>query len=245
MSYPLFLNNVQEITVDARTGGQQIIERFHFRSTDPTSEAADGASSTFLGNFRTLYRAQILAFHYEDFTVARYWCRQINEVLITAVGPPSRWRPVYDVQGLDWLEGGVLDVGALAVGANKKLPMHEVLRAKKIPAIFTVGYFKAGYTRFGGFTVGDKDANREDWAAATLASVQTSLDNVWNTNISAGGAESWKLAVFSPVYHGRISKPAGQAVSAAARPLQAWTPLVTVGTQITRRFFPNGLIRGS
>jgi len=255
MSYPFILNRVQEITVDARIENQQIIERYHFRSSDPTSEGADGASSTFLGNFRTLYRAQILSFHYDNFSVARYWCREIDGAqiyrnAIPAVPPrvtptPAKWRSTYNTEGIDLLEGGVLDVGAVAVGASKMLPAHEALRARKVPIIHRIGYFKAGFTRFAGFSVGDKDASPEHWAAATLATVQTALDNVWNTNIGAGGVESWKLAIWSPDYFGRVVKTGSGRPSEAAPTLQAWIPLVTVGTQISRRYYPSGLKRGS
>lgn len=254
MSYPLALDKPQEITVDARVNGQQIIERFHFRSTEPGNPFTDGSSAQFLGFFRTIYRTNILSFHYEDFVVQRYWMREVDGAFMYAAavppapgipGQPSRWRTEYNPEGLDILEGIAADKGALAIAASKMLPMHTVMRCKKVPIIHRIGYFKGGYTRFGGFGVGDKDAIREEWAIATLNTVQTALDNMWNSNIPAGGVQFWKMAIWSPDYYGRVVKPRGGNASEASPVLQAWIPLKTIGTQLTRLYKPNNLKRGS
>jgi hypothetical protein len=122
------------------------------------------------------------------------------------------------------------------------------MRVRKLPANRRRGYYESNYNRFAPLTEADHaDAAPEQWAAGTITAWQTAF-TTWLGAVAGdggAGADAWAAAVFSPEYHIRVSKPAGLPISAAAQLVLQVTASAYVGTQVTRRYSPTGLVRGA
>jgi len=250
MSYQLDGLNLQLVTVNARLAGQQIINRFWYRYVGPQPDPDFEVSSTFLTQFRTAFRAQILASFYSTYTVFSYEVKECIGALAASPGPPIKYRAEFDVNKLDTLLGAGPDVGALAPGVGTLCPAHEAMRVKMIPTSRALGYQKGNYIRVSaGFPDSIKDpANREKWSAAAIATYDAAWGGFVATSIfgnAAPAGNGWRPSCFSVPLLGRMSgaptfwKP----YQAATLTLNAANNLF-IGTQVTRRWNPDGTFRG-
>lgn len=246
MAYAMTGTNVQQLIVDARVDGAQVVNVYYYRTVDPVG----GNSSVFLDNFIDLYRSTILQVMYEAFQVHRYWIREISDVLMISAGPPSVWRPVFRVDGVDYREGLIVDdQGDLTLGGGQLyLPTHEAIRVAKRPTTYRLGYFKAGANRYAPFINASLSTSHDRWTAPWLTTFQAELDTFNGTpvfGVAPPAGNGWNHAVYSPPYHGRVVKPAGGNPRDAAIDVAAYTALTWVGTQVTRRYSPIGQQRGA
>lgn len=237
---------VQEVTVNATMLGQQIINKFTYRHSNPAG--AGGTSDFFLANFRDNYRLNILTQLYDDYQVQTYIVREIQNVVISVVGPPARFRNDYNVAGFDTL-GGVTTTDAgqkTLAGGAKRLPSHEAVRVLKTPAVHVMRYWKANYNRFTSLTSTEKDTIRETWTAAYQTAMNTALLAFTGTAIgaNAGGTITLGHCIWSAQYFGAIIKPAGGALRDATTGVDTMRLQLYVGTQVSRRFTPAGLPKG-
>ncbi len=250
MSYQLDGLNMQLVTVNGRLAGQQIINRFWYRYVGPQPDPDFEVSSVFLTQFRTAFRAQILASYYSTYTVLSYEVKECDGVLITSPGPPAKYRAQFDVNKLDLLLGAGPDVGALAPGAGTLCPAHEALRIKLLPTSRALGYQKGNYLRVAaGFPDTLKDpADREKWTAGTVTTYSGAFGGFVATAISGvavPAGSGWKPSCFSVPLLGRMS-----GAPAFWKPYQAATLAINaaanlyIGTQTTRRWTPTGTFRG-
>jgi len=250
MAYTLDGLNVQLVTVNARLAGQQIINRFWYRYTGPQPDPDVETSNVFLTQFRTAFRAQVLASFYSTYTVFSYEVKECDGAIAASPGPPIKYRASFDVNKLDTLLGAGPDVGALAPGAGTLWPAHEALRIKLNPTTRALGYQKGNYLRISaGFPDTLKDtANREKIQAGTAATYDGVFGGFVATAIFGNAApigNGWKPSAFSVPFLGRMSgaptfwKP----YQAASIILTASTNLF-IGTQTTRRWTPQGTFRG-
>lgn len=237
---------VVEITVDGRIDGQQIINKFYYR---PQSPGIGGATAgNLLTNFRTAFRANMLNWMYNWFTIYRYTLREIADVrqVVPPVGP-KRYVNVYSVDGYAILVGLVADKGALATPLDDRLPSHEAYRCFKAPSGRAFKFFKGNYNRFASFTVNEKDLTPEKWTAAFLAASNPSMSVFNLTSISAGVGvtPAYQHAVFSGGYYYTVVRPGvGGFIYQAATGIDAYIGDVYIGTQTTRRFTPAGSFTG-
>jgi hypothetical protein len=245
MSYAPDTAHVQEVVIHGRMSSQEIINKLYLRWVGVAG--GGGVSFTLLTNFIVAFRATILTKLYADYAVDKYVMREIDGAIMTAAGPPSKWRPTYPVTGIETILGDpVLDAGALAIGANKPLTADNSVRVFKAPSTALIRYYRSTYNRFTSWTTAEKDATREQWTAAAC----TAFNGVWTTfvgtDIFADGAAlvPYRVCLWSLLYYGRIIKPAGGSVRDASTGISAVITLRTIGTQMTRSFNTAGLPRG-
>lgn len=249
MGYFLDSHRAQLLTVNGRLAGQEIITRFWYAYIGGFPNPDVPESTFFLQEFRTAFRAQILASFYSTYTVASYEIKEMTDALMVAPGPPSKWRPIFDVNKLDLLVGAGADVGALGAGAGTLCPAHEALRIFQKPTTRRLGFFKGNYWRISaGFPDTLKDpANREKWLAGTTATYDVSWGGFVATAIFGQAAPvgtGFFPCCMSVPYFGRVVKPAGGDVRDAASKILGIATSGYIGTQTTRRFQPSGLFRG-
>lgn len=248
MAYTLDATRAQLITVDARLAGQTIINRFWlaYMGVIPNPDVA--RSDVFLTQFRAAYRT-LMGSYYSTYTVFSYEIKEMSDALQVAVGPPSKWRAVFDVDHVDTLLGVGADVGALAPGAGTLCPAHEALRVKFVPATRSLGYFKSNYVRVAaGFPDTLKDtANREKWTAGTKTTYDGAFGNLLATNftgVAVAVGVGYFIRLMSVPYFGRVQKPVGGDVRLGTTGIGAAATSLYIGTQTTRRYSPSGIARG-
>lgn len=250
MSFACNGDYVHEVTVDGRAFGQAVVNKFYFIYSAAGGGPTGGSSATFLTNFITLYRAQILSRMYIAYSVNRYWLRTIIGAIQVAAGPPAVFRNEYSNTLFDYREGdSVDDVGDLALaGTAAYLPMSNCLRAFKIPATPILRYFNKSYNRFGPFSTADLDLDSVDhdkWLPAFVTSWETGIDTFLSSNVlDLAATNGWDHAIYSTQYFGRVQKPLGFATYTAAINTESGDIKEFVGTQITRRYNPSGQYRG-
>lgn len=247
MSYALQDDKVQEITVEASYFGQQLISRFHYQYSDPTTPLA-GNSATLLTSFRTAYRANILTIMFTDYIVTRYRIDQIIDVIQTAAGPPVKFRSVF-APTYDFLAGAAGDVGSVALGAAADyLPAANARRLKKLMFTPVRGYYKAAYHRSAPNATTDLDPDTPDhdrWVQASIDSYTAQWTNFSQLSILGEvGGNGWDMSVWSPNYFGRVVKPLGGDLYLGANKISSIVCMPFVGTQSTRRYKPAGAFRG-
>jgi len=246
MAYNMVASNVQQVVVDARVDGAQVVNVYHYRTTD----VVGGNSAIFLDNFIDNYRASLLGAMYSAFQVQRYWVREISDVLMTSAGPPSEWRPVFRVDGVDYREGELVDdQGVLTLaGGALYLPTNVALRVYKRPLQYRLGYYKAGYNRYAPFPQTKLQTNHDRWDPAWVTTFDAACNVFSGTpimSVDPAAGNGWDHAIYSPPYHGRVVKPLGGPPRDAAQIVASYTTRSWIGTQITRRYTPLGQQRGA
>lgn len=241
---------VTEVLVQGHVSGQDVDNYFQYRSEDVPSGPGTDDSVTWLTNFRTVFRSDILAAMYDLYIVRRYWIRQIRDVVLESAGPPAEFKSVRSDE-LDYLDGEAGDVGALAAGVgNLYLPVNAALRVKKNPQNFWKGYFKSNYNRFAPWTkenLSTATANDHDiWLAAFITTMNTAFSTFNGRSILGQvGGNGWKMGLWSPNLYGRVFKPVGLTPRQSMQKVATYKANPYIGTQITRRYKPSGAFRGS
>lgn len=245
MSFAINVLHPVEITVDARMGGQQIINKWWYRCA--STPGGGGDSGFLLANFRDLYRLNVLTLLYSDYQIVQYVCREIESATLSAGAVPNRYRNVYRVDGLDTLAGvTTTDAGQNALGVGElRLPAHEAARVFRRPTARVLRYWRGNYERFTSLTTAEKDATREIWKAATVTAWNAALA-AFNVTIAAnaGGTILWQPVVWSPQYFGAVLKLPGLPILNATASVDTMTLVPYVGTQVSRRYSPSGLAHG-
>jgi hypothetical protein len=247
MAYTPNRQKVQHVVVQARANGQEIINNFYLVPSQ-AGVGGDGSSVTLLTAFRAAYRL-VLGEFYDVYEVGFYWMREVTDAMLVA-GPPQRWETVYDVNKVEVLAGvlGVnLDEGQQSSVGVQLLPAHEALRVRKIPTVRRIGYFRSAYNRFCPWVESQIGDTWEKWNAGFLVSIQVVLTAFNTTNFLDGGTgnASWDHGVWSATLFGRVIKPAGGPLTSAASAVASYTANPWIGTQVSRRFKPSGLFKGS
>lgn len=249
MSYFLDARNVQLLTVNGRLSGQVIVNRFWYSYVAGLPNPDPDVSNLFLQSFITAFRAQILASFYQTYTVFSYELKEMNDAVLVSVGPPSKWRPSFNVDKVDTTLGVAGDVGALAPGASTLMPAHEAVRVFLKPTARLLGYRKGNYLRISaGFPDTIKDpADREKITAGAAATFDAAFGGFVATaihGVAVPAGAGWFPVCMSVPYFGRVVKPAG------GDPRQGGSKVISaltnrfIGTQVTRRWNPNGTFRG-
>jgi len=238
---------VLQVTVQADVAGQSIVNYFYFKFSNPGPAVTGGDSQTFLNNFRTLYRAEILTFLLDVYFVRRYWVREIIDVVEKVNQRGTRLQNVYNPTGLDYLNGSAADDnGTISPLTTPLLPLHECVRCYKRPENPRIGFFKSAYNRFAPWLHTNLHTTQpEQWAAATVTQVQGHLTAFLAESVlDQPAGNGWNHAIWSPVYFFKWIKPlSGQPAAAAERVVQ-FIASSFVGTQTSRRYSPVGLIEG-
>jgi len=238
-----------QLVVDARMFSQQIVNVYYFKYSVPGSGLTAGSSTLFLTNFRATYRTNVLPLLVNTLTVSRYWLRSVHDVILKGPVGDQNWEGVYDPTRLDFLDGAGPDVGGVAPGATGVLPASNAMRVRKDPTDRRVGYFNRSYNRYAPLNVNELDADVADhdrWTAPTVNAWTLAL-NVFHQGavFDQAGGNGWNHAVFSATYHGRVSKPAGLGLVEAASVVASASISPYVGTQVSRRYQPDGSFRGA
>lgn len=249
MAYSLSGDKVQLVTINARINGQMIINRLWYAYTGSLPNPDADVSSFFLTFFRTQYRAQILASYYSPYTVFAYEMKELNTVTLVSAGPPSRFKPTFDVDKVDQLLGAGADIGALAPGAFPLLPANVAMRMKMNPTSRALGFFKGNYLRlsFGAPDTLLSVATQEKWDAGALATYTAAWGGFIATamhGVAVPAGAGWFPLCYSINYYGRVVKPIGGAVRDGGKQVTTAVPNAYVGTQTTRRWTPQGTFRG-
>jgi len=246
---PIIIANSALVTVEGRYDNQQIVNYFYYRFANPVAGGTGGNSATFIVNFRASFRANMLSWMYSAYHVRRYWVREIMDVAVADPGPPTRFRNIYNPDGLDYVDGDVaLDDGDVALpGGSFYLPAHEALRVFKRPTNSKVGYFKSSYNRFSPQVDTNLDpVNRERFLPAYLTSIQDDLAAfAIDAILDQAGGNGWQLAVWSAPFFSRVVKPAGGPLWQGSQLVFTYIAAPYVGTQVSRRFSPGGIARGA
>lgn len=244
--YLLNAARVQLVTVQGIINGQRIVNRFHYAyfGVLPSPDIDD--SLTFLTNFRTMYRANILPVAWDDYAVFSYSLAEIVSAHATPT-PPIRYVTVMDPSKIDLLLGVVADKGTIASAGATKVPTHEAMRLRWNPGTRAPKRFRANYSRLAlGFATTTLGATAEQWTAGTIATYGGAFSTMATTAIFGQGfpaSSGYFPSAWSPPYYANVL-PLGSNSRDACRQFVSATVEPFIGTQITRRFFPLGGFRG-
>jgi len=251
MSYAPRRDQVQEVTINKLCHNQLMIEKHHYKyGTMLTS--SPGSSATFLSNFITQYRTNILAFTCNTVKVTSYVMKEINgcKVVIPDPTKPSRRRFVttYDPAKKERIygTGDVNDSGTIAKGGE--LPLHEAVGVFKRPEVLRVGYHEGNYTRFAPWGSTDHSAAAaEEWTQALIDSINPLCEAMRAAVIQDVIAPElgWRFATWSPGYWADVwSDTNPQNSWGAAEVVGNWFCTRYVRTQVSRRYSTAGMIEG-
>lgn len=254
MAYVLGRQAVQEMRVEGVVDSQMVVNNFHMMNNTPGALPGETGNSAVLGNaFIAAYRAHILPVMNSAYRVVRYTMSEIVRALL--VGPVATRKPktiYHEAKRQPAAGNAVQDIGAIP-NANR-LPLHDVLRVSKLPDNAAKGYFAGNYWRFSPFQEPDhSDTEAWRWTDTFLTPWQAAMTNFIGQVFNDGGPapdNEWKLCIWSPgFYINAAARMGGDPLTKTdawlgARKIVDAKPSPYVGTQVSRRYSPQGLPEG-
>lgn len=225
---PWIRNSVIQMTVLGRSaGGQQILNVFHYRDTQPGTDGPTDvgiAVDTFSDGFISAWRTNVLPLLSADYSVTTYRTTVFDSVVANPTPPPPTQLNVF-IQNDE--PGGGLDVGAKP---GDTMPSFNAIGTQKLSD-------RAGRNFKGSFRVGtiiEADSSGNLLTAPALAAAQPAMEAFVTTQITYELTFIAQMAVFSRTL--ALASPVGN------QDLRAFTAGVTgarvnafVTSQVSRK----------